>query len=217
MVLAAGRGERMRPLTDHTPKPLIPVQGKPLLFWHLEALARAGFREVVINLAWLGAQIRAAVGDGSRFGLQVSFSDEGDTALETGGGIHHALRWLGDRPFLVINADTFTDLHFERLVLEEGALAHLVLVPNPDHHPRGDFALNEAGFVNLEGHQRHTYAGYGIYDPQLFADCVPGRFPLLPLLRKAIAAGRLRGELYRGLWSDVGTVQRLQALELKLG
>jgi N-acetyl-alpha-D-muramate 1-phosphate uridylyltransferase len=211
MILAAGRGERLRPLTDASPKPLLTVRGKPLIEWHLEALARAGVREVVINLSWLGAQIRAALGDGSRFGLSIAYSDEGAIALETGGGIFQALPLLGTAPFLLVNGDIFTAVDFAHLTLARGALAHLVLVPNPDHHPTGDFVLHD-GAVTETGAPRHTYSGIGVYDPELFAGCVPGRFPLLPLLRRAIAAGRLRGEFYAGNWTDVGTVGRLQRL-----
>ncbi|HTP39467.1 MAG TPA: nucleotidyltransferase family protein [Steroidobacteraceae bacterium] len=212
MILAAGRGERMRPLTDHTPKPLLVVRGRPLIEWHLLSIARAGIRDVVINLAWLGGQIRAALGDGGRFGLSIRYSDEGATALETGGGIFHALPLLGDAPFLLVNGDTFSNLDLSSLVLEPDALAHLVLVPNPPQHPRGDFAL-QAGYVELDGAPRFTYSGIGIFRPGLFAGCVAGRFPLLPLLQRAIAARRLRGHVFAGLWSDVGTVARLQALE----
>lgn len=216
MILAAGRGERMRPLTDHTPKPLIPVAGEPLIFRHVAALARAGVREIVVNLAWRGEQIRAALGNGARFGVQVVYSEEPQGALETGGGIFGALPLLGPQPFLVVNGDTFTDLRFERLVLEPQALAHLVLVPNPAHHPAGDFCLDVEGFVTEEGTPRFTYAGIGVFHPALFSGCVPGRFPLRPLLGQAIAARRLRGEVFCGVWSDVGTVERLQRLEQML-
>ena len=212
MILAAGRGERLRPLTDVIPKPLLQVRGKPLIVWHLEALARAGVREVVINLSWLGQQIRTALGDGSRWGVTIAYSDEGPVALETGGGIFHALPLLGTEPFLLVNGDICTDLDFAVLRLERGALAHLVLVPNPAHHPRGDFALR-AGSISATGEPRLTYAGIGIYDPALFADCKPGRFPLLPLLQRAMTAGCLHGELYSGAWTDVGTAERLAQLD----
>lgn len=211
MVLAAGRGERLRPLTDQTPKPLLMVRGKPLIIWHLEALARAGVRDVVINLAWLGAMIRAAVGGGERFGLRVQYSAEPEGALETGGGIFQALPLLGEAPFMLVNGDIYTDLDLARLRIAPGALAHLVLVPNPEHHPRGDFALQRGELLET-GDPRYTYAGIGIYRPELFATCAPGRFPLLPLLRAAIAARRLHGELYQGQWTDVGSVERLAAL-----
>jgi len=211
MLLAAGRGERMRPLTDRTPKPLLLVRGKPLIVHHLECLARSGVREIVINLAWLGGQIRAALGDGQAYGVAIRYCDEGDRALETGGGIFNALPWLGSEPFLVVNADVYTDFDFARLRIEADAWAHLLLVPNPVQHPSGDFAL-EHGRVLAEGTPRWTYAGIGVYRAQLFAGCQPGRFALLPLLRRAIEAQRLYGEVYAGLWSDVGTVERLQAL-----
>jgi MurNAc alpha-1-phosphate uridylyltransferase len=211
IVLAAGRGERLRPLTDLTPKPLLPVRGQPLIVHHLEALARAGVREVVVNLSWLGERIRAALGDGARWGVRIHYSEEGPQALETGGGIFQALPRLGPGPFLVVNGDTYTDYDFSRLAIDENAWAHLVLVPNPAHHTRGDFAL-EAGRVLADGVPRFTYAGIGVYRPELFEGCKPGRFQLLPLLARAIAAGRLHGELYQGHWTDVGTAERFAAL-----
>ncbi len=211
MVLAAGRGERLRPLTDHTPKPLLQVRGKPLIAWHLEALARAGVGEAVINLSWLGAQLRAALGSGERYGLRIHYSEEPDGALEVGGGICNALALLGDAPFIVVNGDTFTSIDFSRLAIAPQALAHLVLVPNPAHHPRGDFALRD-GAVEETGEPRLTYSGIGVFRPALFAACAPGRFPLLPLLRSAIAAHRLSGERFDGAWTDVGTAERLAAL-----
>lgn len=211
IVLAAGRGERLRPLTDHTPKPMLQVRGQPLIHWHLAALARAGVREVVINLSWLGESIRGAVGSGERFGLKVHFSQEPPGALEAGGGIFQALPLLGAAPFLVINGDVFTDIDFARLQICAGALAHLVLVPNPAHHPRGDFVL-QGREVRDEEAPRLTYAGIGVYRPELFARCAPGRFPLLPLLQAAITERRLAGERYDGLWADVGSAERLAAL-----
>ncbi len=212
MILAAGRGERLRPLTLQTPKPLLIVRGRPLIAWHLAALARIGVREVVINLSWLGEQIRATLGDGAAFGLAVHYSDEGPEPLETGGGIFRALPLLGPDPFLLVNGDIFTDLDPGRLVLEPDALAHLVLVPNPTHHPRGDFAL-AAGRIQEAGEPRYTYSGVGVYRPELFAGCSDGRYPLLPLLQRAIALGRLCGEVYTGRWTDVGTPERLAAIE----
>jgi MurNAc alpha-1-phosphate uridylyltransferase len=216
MILAAGRGERLRPLTDHTPKPLLEVRGKALIARHLEALARAGVREVVINLAWLGEQIRAAVGDGSRYGLNVQYSVEPAGALEAGGGMHQALPLLGAEPFILVNGDIYTDFDFAQLRIGADSLAHLVLVPNPEQHPQGDFALAGSN-ISEQGAERLTYSGIGLYRPELFAGCQPGRFPLLPLLRKAIAAQRLQGELYRGQWTDVGTVARLAALNAATG
>lgn len=212
MILAAGRGERLRPLTLQTPKPLLMVRGRPLIAWHLASLARMGVREVVINVSWLGEQIRATLGDGAAFGLAVHYSDEGPEPLETGGGIFRALPLLGPDPFLLVNGDIFTDLDPGRLVLEPDALAHLVLVPNPAHHPRGDFAL-AAGRIQEAGEPRYTYSGVGVYRPELFAGCSDGRYPLLPLLQRAIALGRLYGEVYTGRWTDVGTPERLAAIE----
>jgi MurNAc alpha-1-phosphate uridylyltransferase len=215
MLLAAGRGERMRPLTDAVPKPLLQVGGRALINWHLAALARAGIREVVINLSWLGAQLRAALGDGRDLGVSISWSDEGPVALETGGGIFRALPLLGPEPFLVVNADIWTDIDFGRLQLPAGGHAHLVLVPNPLHHPRGDFGLEGNRVVNRES-ERLTYSGVGVYDPAFFGGCNPGRFPLLPLLNRAIAAERMSGEVHHGQWCDVGTAQRLADLSARL-
>jgi len=215
MLLAAGRGERMRPLTDSIPKPLVPVAGKPLIAWHLAALARAGIREVVINLSWLGAQLREALGDGARFGLHITFSEEGPVPLETGGGIFRALPLLGPGPFLVVNADIWTDMDFGGLALEPGAHAHLMLIPNPPHHPRGDFGL-EGDLVVDRDTGRFTYSGVGVYRPEFFAGCRPERFALLPLLNRAIAARQARGQLFRGQWCDVGTPERLASLEARV-
>lgn len=226
MILAAGRGERMRPLTDHTPKPLLPVGGKPLIAWHLERLARAGLREVVINHAHLGAQIEAALGDGRRWGLSIHYSPEPEGALETAGGIANALPLLeSEAPFLVINADIYCDWDVTRatLALMPGRLAHLVLVPNPPHHPGGDFVLRD-GNVGAEreaavaGAQVLTFSGIGIYRPSLFADIRRGQpAKLAPLLRTAMAAGSVSGELHAGRWVDVGTPQRLAELDAELG
>lgn len=215
IVLAAGRGERMRPLTDTTPKPLLKVGGHSLIEYHLRALARAGIHDVVVNLAWLGEQLRAALGDGSRHGVRIIYSDEGPEALETGGGIFNALRWLEPGPFLVVNGDIWCDYPLARLRLAAGLLGHLVLVPNPPQHPRGDFHLGPAGLIE-PGVPRHTYSGIGIYSPALFAGASPGKFPLKPWLDRAIAAGRLGGEIYGGVWTDVGTPERLAALDAEL-
>ncbi|MFO1401493.1 MAG: nucleotidyltransferase family protein [Steroidobacteraceae bacterium] len=212
MILAAGRGERLRPLTLATPKPLLEVRGRPLIAWHLAALARAGVREVVINLSWLGAQIRAALGDGAAHGVAIRYSEEGPEPLETGGGIFRALPLLGPAPFLLVNGDVFTDFDLARLRAAPGSLGHLVLVPNPPQHPRGDFAL-AGDRIREQGEPRYTYAGIAVLHPELFAGCSDGRFPLLPLLRRAIALDRLHGELYAGSWTDVGTVERLTALQ----
>jgi MurNAc alpha-1-phosphate uridylyltransferase len=217
MILAAGRGERMRPLTDHTPKPLLVVGGKSLIVHHIERLAAAGVREIVINHAHLGEQIESALGDGACWGVHIRYSSEGK-ALETGGGIFRALPLLGPAPFLVVNGDIWTDLDFARLRLRDGLLAHLVLVENPPHNPQGDFAL-AAGSVLAQGEPRYTFSGIGVYRPDLFRDCAPSAFPLAPLLRDAMSRGLVSGELHSGHWSDVGTPARLQALDrmLKLG
>jgi len=215
MVLAAGRGERLRPLTDTLPKPLVVVGGRPLISWHLAALARAGVREVVVNLSWLGEQLRAALGDGREFGVAIRYSEEGPVPLETGGGILRALPLLGPEPFLVVSGDVWTDIDFARVTLEPDALAHLVLIPNPPHHPRGDFGLEGELVVNA-AHERFTYANVGLYRPEFFAGCTAVRFPLLEPLNRAIAARRVRGELHRGQWCDVGTPERLAALNAKL-
>lgn len=215
MLLAAGRGERLRPITDSVPKPLVPVGGRPLIAWHLAALARAGIREVVINLSWLGGQLRAALGDGSRYGVSITWSDEGPVPLETGGGIFRAVPLLGAGPFLVVNADIWTDIDFATLRIAAGALAHLVLVPNPAHNARGDFGL-DGDLVVSRDTERFTYSGVGLYRAEFFAGATGERFPLLPLLNRAIAAGRLTGELHRGAWSDVGTAERLAQLEARL-
>jgi len=211
MILAAGRGERLRPLTLATPKPLLEVRGRPLIGWHLAALARAGVREVVINLSWLGEQIRNTLGDGAAYGLRIAYSDEGPEPLETGGGIFRALPLLGPGPFLLVNGDVYTDYQPARLRAAPEALGHLVLVPNPPQHPRGDFAL-DAGRILEDGEPRYTYSGLAVLRPELFAGCSDGRFPLLPLFKRAIALGRLHGELYTGAWTDVGTPERLAAL-----
>jgi N-acetyl-alpha-D-muramate 1-phosphate uridylyltransferase len=212
MLLAAGRGERLRPITDSLPKPLAEVAGKPLIVYHLEALVRAGIREVVINLSWLGEQIRAALGDGSRYGLRIAYSEEGPVPLETGGGILRALPLLGPDPFLVVSSDIWTDIDFARLEIASGAQAHLVLIENPPHHPRGDFGLEGDRVVNRDA-DRLTYANVGLYRPELFGGFAPGRFPLLAALNRGIAAQRVTGELHRGEWYDIGTPDRLSALE----
>jgi MurNAc alpha-1-phosphate uridylyltransferase len=215
MILAAGRGERMRPLTDATPKPLLRAGGRCLIEYHLENLARAGIRDLVINLGHLGEQIAARLGDGAGYGVTIRYSHEEEALLDTGGGIHHALPLLGGGPFLALNGDVYTDFPYERLPACPTGLAHLVLVPNPDHHPRGDFALRGSR-VAEEGAARFTFSGIGVYRPELFAGCAAGAFPLAPLLRRAMAAGEVSGERYDGLWWDVGTPQRLSALSARL-
>jgi len=215
MILAAGRGERMRPLTDRTPKPLLRVAGKPLIVWHIERLAAAGIRRLVINHAHLGEQIEQALGDGHRWGVHIDYSREGEgRALETGGGIFKALPLLGERPFLVINGDIWCDCDLARIRPAAGSLAHLLLVDNPSHHPGGDFGLKAGQVVDAE--PRLTFSGIGVYDPALFADAAPGAFPLAPLLRRAMANGRVSGEHFRGSWVDVGTPERLEELDSHL-
>jgi N-acetyl-alpha-D-muramate 1-phosphate uridylyltransferase len=215
MVLAAGRGERMRPITDTLPKPLVRVAGKPLIGYHLERLARAGFAQVVINLSWLGERIRASLGDGRDYGLSIAYSEEGPEPLETGGGIFKALPLLGPGPFLVVNGDTWSDIDYGHLALEDGANGRIVLVPNPTHHTHGDFGV-EGDVVVDRDVDRFTYSGVGVYRPEFFAGCSPGKFPMLPLLKRAIAARVLRGEVHRGEWCDVGTPQRLAALDAEV-
>jgi len=237
MILAAGRGERMRPLTDHTPKPLLPVGGKPLIVWHIERMVRAGITDLVINHAHLGMQIEQELGDGSRFGAHIRYSDEG-TALETAGGIAFALPLLippslGGRgnedecaPFAVINGDIWCDYDFAQLpalaakMQQRGDLAHLVLVDNPAHHPRGDFFLDAGRVSNTPPGNRQpalTFSGIGLYQPALFAAISRGsKAPLAPLLRAQIAAGRVSGEHHRGHWLDIGTPARLDELDKRL-
>lgn len=217
MILAAGRGERMRPLTDHTPKPLLPVAGKPMIQYHIETLAAAGVGEIVINLAWLGSQLRAALGDGSQFGVRIEYSDEGDSALETGGGVFQALPLLagssGKDRFIVVSGDVFTAYPLGDAVKKLAAedVAHFVVVPNPDFHTRGDFGL--AGDRLTDSGERYTYANIGVFDPEFFKGCKPGRFPLAPLMFDWIRQGRVSGELYRGVWHNVGTHQQLQQID----
>ncbi|MBX9755523.1 MAG: nucleotidyltransferase family protein [Pseudomonadaceae bacterium] len=215
MILAAGKGERLRPLTLHTPKPLVPVAGVPLIEYHLRALAAAGIREVVINHAWLGAQIEAHLGDGARFGLSIAYSPEGEP-LETGGGILRALPLLGDEPFILVNGDIFTDYPFTHLCRPLSGLAHLVLLDNPAHHPQGDFSLLAGGsLVDAQaGQPSLTYSGIAVLSPELFAGCQPGAFKLAPLLRQAMAQGLVSGERYAGRWVDVGSYERLAEAEL---
>ena len=218
MILAAGRGERMRPLSDEMPKPLLRAGGKPLIAWHIEALVRAGIRDIVINHAHLGFMIEAALADGARYGATIRYSAEGE-ALETAGGIANALPLLCDEPFAVINGDIACDFDYARLPAIAGAMraralrAHLVLVPNPPHHPRGDFALRD-GRVLAEGGAKRTFSGIGVYDPALFAGIARGtKAPLAPLLRAAMVEGAVSGELHAGRWTDVGTPERLAELD----
>ena len=214
MILAAGRGERMRPLTDRVPKPLLSVCGKPLIEHLIEGLRRGGITDLVVNVAYLAPQIEAALGDGAAFGVNIVYSREPDGPLETGGGIHRALPLLSD-PFVVINGDIWTDYPFMQLPRAIAGTAHLILVDNPAHHPGGDFAL-AGNRVLPEGEARLTFSGIGVYRPALFAHKQPGRFPLAPLLRAAMGMGEVSGEHYRGGWEDIGTPERLQALERAL-
>ena len=218
MILAAGRGERLRPLTDETPKPLLDVDGRPLNEVHLRRLAAAGFRAVVINLGWLGERIEVALGDGGRWGLEIHYSREGWPALETGGGLREALPLLGPGPFLVVNGDVWDDVDVGALALPDESLAHLVMVPNPPHNPRGDFRLSHGRLHPLDDGpgEALTYSGIGLFDPALFASLSRGRFPLAPLLREAIAVDRATGLRHDGEWDDVGTPERLMALRQRL-
>lgn len=216
MILAAGRGERMRPLTDARPKPLLEVGGKSLIRYHLEALARAGIRDVVINLAWQGEQIRRALGSGERFGVSICYSDEPENALETGGGILAALPLLGPDPFLVISGDIWSEFALGSCIgrLAGGDVAHFVLVPNPAFHVQGDFGLEDGRL--LDRAPRHTYANIGVLSAEFFADRQPGRFALAPLMFEWIRRGRVSGELFAGRWHNLGTPAQLAQLDAEL-
>ncbi|MCF7749648.1 nucleotidyltransferase family protein [Bacillus subtilis subsp. subtilis] len=229
LIFSAGKGERMRPLTLHTPKPLLVAGGKPLIVWHLERLAAAGVTEVVINTSWLGNQFAPALGDGARWGLRLHLIAEGDTPLETGGGILNALPVLGDAPFLVVNGDVWTDLAFGTLPDAPAGDAHLVLVDNPAQHRHGDFILHADGRVSDDGDAaRLTYAGIGVYRPAILqgwrevigttdgTNAQPPQFGLAPLLRHAMTQGRVSGHHHRGRWTDVGTPERLAQLDASL-
>ena len=232
LIFAAGLGERMRPLTEHTPKPLLEAGGKPLIAWHLEKLASIGVRDVVVNTSWLAARFAEVLGDGSRWGLRLHYSYEGTTPLETGGGMWHAQALLGDAeavgaPFLAINGDIWCDYDFARLPREPDGDAHLVMVDNPPQHPEGDFVLVD-GRLQAEGGPRLTFSGIGVYRPSLLAgwrdvigaaagaELTPPRFKLVPLLHAAMAGQRLGGEHHRGRWTDVGTPGRLAQLDSAL-
>lgn len=225
LILAAGLGERMRPLTNTTPKPLLQAGGKPLIAWHLEKLAAIGIEDVVVNTSWLAEQFPKLLGDGARWGLKLHFSREGAAPLETGGGMWNALPLLGDEAFIAVNGDIWTDYDYARLPEAFPGNAHLVLVDNPGHNARGDFSLREDGVVESDGEQRMTFAGIGVYRPCLFDDwratvggvqgveLTPPRFKLAPLLRAAMRQGCVTGERHRGRWTDVGTPQRLAQLD----
>ena len=219
MILAAGRGERMRPLTDTTAKPLLQVKGKCLIEYHIEALVQAGIVDLVINTGWLGEQIEARLGNGSHYGAVITYSREPETAYETGGGIFHALPLLGDAAFVVVNGDVWTDYDFSGLLQQPSQpeyLAHLLLVDNPPQHPEGDFSL-QGNLARASGGHCLTFSGIGVYRPALFAACAPGAFPLAPLLRAAMQDGRVSAEHFQGRWSDVGTVQRLEQIQQQFG
>lgn len=211
MILAAGRGERMRPLTDHTPKPLLHIGKYRLIEHHIMNLAHAGFKDIVINIAWLGKLIRETLGDGSSCNVNISYSDEGDCALETGGGIFKALPLLGDDPFLVVNGDIWTDYPFQTLHnYQPRGLAHLVLVNNPPQHPNGDFYLADSKLVE-SGEKKYTFSGIGVYKKEFFVGKMGGAFPLAPMIREFTKQGLVSAEIYQGEWDDIGTVERLNA------
>jgi MurNAc alpha-1-phosphate uridylyltransferase len=211
MILAAGRGERLRPITDTTPKPLLRVRGQPLIERHVTGLAQAGIRRIVINLAWLGSQIRDYLGDGTRYGAAITYSEEQPRALETAGGIIRALPQLSPGPFAVVNGDIYTDFPFQSLEVASDRDAHLVLAPNPPQHPLGDFGL-EQGLALATAAARYTFTGIAVYRCAFFAGCQDGVSPLKPLLLRSMAAQRCSAQLYTGLWEDVGTPERLRVL-----
>lgn len=228
LVFAAGLGERMRPLTDTTPKPLLRAGGKPLIAWHLEKLAALGVEDVVINTSWLAQRFPELLGDGTHWGLRLHYSYEGETPLETGGGMRHALHLLGDSPFIAVNGDIWTDFDFAILPSDPEGDAHLLLVQNPAHNPHGDFALDSKGLVHSDGPERLTFSGIGIYRACLLQDWQsvigdvagagehPPRFKLAPLLRAAMSRGAVSGSRHAGRWTDVGTPQRLEELDREL-
>ena len=228
LIFAAGLGERMRPLTEHTPKPLLEAGGKPLVAWHLEKLAAAGVHYVVINTSHLAGQFPEALGDGSRWGLRIRYAYEGPTPLETGGGMLNALSLLGDSPFIAVNGDIHSDVDYASLPVEPQGLAHLVMVDNPAHHPGGDFGLDAQEVLHAEAPSRLTFSGIGVYRPALLqdwrqaigdapgAEATPPRFKLAPLLRRAMADGLVHGTHHRGAWTDVGTPARLAELDGRL-
>jgi len=211
MILAAGRGERMRPLTDKVPKPLLEIAGKALVVYQIEALATAGIENIVINTGYLGEQIQYELGSGSSLGVQIQYSDEADDILETAGGIIKALFLLGDNPFIVANADIYTDFDYTSLPAQLDSDAHLVLVSNPTYYPKGDFAFDK-GQIIAQGSEKLTYSGIGLFHPRFFKNCHPGRAPLAPLLHHSAQAHRLSGQHYKGAWSDVGTPERLEEI-----
>lgn len=212
MILAAGRGERMRPLTDTLPKPLLAVRGKPLIVWHLEKLSRNGFKDVVINIAHIGYKIPEYLGDGSKWNVNISYSDEQEIgALESAGGIKKALSLLGDKPFLVVNGDVFCDYEFDATFELKGKKAHLILVPNPEHNPKGDFGLSDGLVLNTD-REMYTFSGISYYHPSFFDEVALQKSPLAPLLRNAITKNEISGELFENMWHDIGTPQRLKEI-----
>lgn len=216
MILAAGRGERLRPLTDTTPKPLLMAGSKSLIEHHLLQLADNGITDVVINIAWLGQQIRERLGNGEKYNLHIIYSDEGEQALETAGGIIKALPLLGDKPFLVVNGDIWSDFDLSTLINGEmQGEAHLILVDNPGHNHKGDFALKD-GYLQESADSMYTYSGIGVYTKQFFDGLQPGKTPLAPIIRGKIKQHRVTGAIYKGLWTDIGTIERLQTLNNSL-
>jgi len=216
MILAAGRGERMRPLTDTTPKPLLKVNNKALIEYTIENLVKSGITDIVINLAYLGEQIEAYLADGSRYQANIHYSYEGTTGLETAGGIKNALPLLGDSTFLVVNADIYCDYPLQQLLQKDFDLAHLVLVKNPSHNPNGDFAIANNSHLNTISSPKHTFSGIGLYKPELFTKLNTGKSALAPLLKNAMLSQHISGELYSGTWVDIGTVERLKSLDQQL-
>lgn len=214
MILAAGRGERMRPLTDRHPKPLLKVDGKALIEWHIEALKEAGIKDILINTSWMGDQIPEYLGDGAYWGVELTFSHE-PKALETAGGIRKALEFFDGEPFIVVNGDVWTDFSYQGLLKQPSKLAHIVMVPNPDHNPEGDFHLRDDGLVIAEGDSKYTFSGVGVYRPEVFED-LPGdeAYPLAPVLKELMVEAEVTGELFNGRWHDIGTPERLEALNL---
>ena len=211
MILAAGRGNRMRPLTDNTPKPLLEINGKPLIQYQIEKLVSAGVKDIVINHAIMGDQIEACFGDGRQLGANITYSAEGNMPLETGGGIFQALPYLGSAPFIAINADIWTDYPYQDLPNTLTGLAHLILVNNPHHNPHGDFAIAD-GYICNNGTVRYTFSGIGVYSHELFRHCSNRAFPLAPLIRRAAEGRQVTAALYQGVWIDIGTPERLQEL-----
>ncbi len=213
MILAAGKGERMRPLTLIKPKPLLEVCGTTLIEHHINNLKTAGFDDIIINISWLGQQIMQKLGNGAQYGVKIRYSAEGQEPLETGGGMLKALPLLGDTPFLVVNGDIKTDIDFKKLRIQPGSLAHLTLVDNPKHNITGDFSILKSGQLDFQHNEKkYTYSGVGIYHPKLLEKCQIGVFSIVPLLKKAMAKGLVTGELHQGKWDDIGTIERLTAI-----